>query len=452
MEINFMLSIYRLQNVSQALTYYKEDNYYSKENQEEYSEWYGIAAEDLGLKGKVKLKDFNYILNGCDKDGKLLVNKKIKEQKLSYETYYNVKNEYNKLINSLNIEDKYKDEISIVIKKITESNDKIPAKIIDNYEKKFSSLINNSNVISIDKKDKFKSEFKKINLNYKKIADRRPAYDLTFSAPKSVSIAALVGDDKRLIDAHRNAVKYALSVVEKEYSQTRIVENKNRNIILTNNIIAATFEHDISRKIDPQLHTHCVMMNMTKNNGEWRSINQDGFYYSSKKLGAIYQNELAKCIKKLGYEIQLNPNGTFDIKGYTSEHLLHFSKRSLQMKEMGSKNQKDARKYVLIERDKKVEGIPKKLTYNEWKNEAKILNITHPISSNLNTFNDPNNINKNDILESIILNSIKELTENDISLKKDKLHEKILIKSLGIFDYNEETKVKTEEYLKKKLI
>ena len=82
-------------------------------------------------------------------------------------------------------------------------------------------------------------------------------------------------------------------------------------------------------------------MNLTKRSDDsWRSIYQDGFYYDSKKIGLIYQNELAKRVKSLGYEIKVNKNGTFDLIGYTEEQLKQFSKRTEQLRELGASSQK----------------------------------------------------------------------------------------------------------------
>ena len=442
-----MLSIYHLKNTAHALTYYKEDNYYSKADlKEEHTEWYGNAALELKLKGKVKLKDFDYILNGYDKNGVSIVNKKVKEQKLTYEAYFKVKNNYEFILSEVKIEEDLKKGLSEIINNITKSNQKISSKILEKYNRKISSIINKSVDLTIDKKEEYKDKIKKENAIYRKTSERRPAFDLTFSAPKSVSFAAFIGEDENLIKAHRDAVKYALSVVEQEYSQTRVVKSNKKNIHITHNIIAATFEHDVSRKVDPQLHTHCVVMNLTKKDGEWRSLHQDGFYYNSKKIGVIYQNELANKVLKLGYEITLKPNGTFDIIGYTDSQLLHFSKRSAQIKDQGAHTQKEAREAVMINRDKKKEVVSREIIRAAWKEEGEMVQLKHQVP-NTNKVIEPA-INKDELLNKIIIDSIKELNVNEISFKRDVLHEKIMTKSLGIFDYLSEVKIKGDEFIK----
>ena len=93
----------------------------------------------------------------------------------------------------------------------------------------------------------------------------RPGWDITMSAPKSVSIMAEVAGDRRLVVAHNNAVKAALAYVERHTAATRIradggVEQRQT----TDNLVIASFRHDTSRAQDPQLHTHNVIMNMTQ--------------------------------------------------------------------------------------------------------------------------------------------------------------------------------------------
>jgi len=163
--------------------------------------------------------------------------------------------------------------------------------------------------------------------------NHRAATDYTFSAPKSVSIAALIQKDKRVISAHDNAVKIALGVLENRYAQTRVRRGPGiRERVTTGNLIAATFRHETSREQDPQLHTHCVVINATQlENGKWQSISNDEALNNVKLLGEIYQNELAHQLQKLGYEIEPQGNGLFECKGYEKPLLDLFSTRSQQI-------------------------------------------------------------------------------------------------------------------------
>ena len=163
-------------------------------------------------------------------------------------------------------------------------------------------------------------------------ATRRAATDFTFSAPKSVSVAALVQGDQRVIEAHHTAVDRALQVLEERYAQTRVTTETGRRTVQTGNLVAAVFPHGTSREAEPQLHSHCVVMNATQlDKGSWYSFSNDSAIMNKKLLGQIYQNELAVELKKIGYEIMQREHGQFDIKGYSPELLKTFSTRRGQI-------------------------------------------------------------------------------------------------------------------------
>ena len=163
----------------------------------------------------------------------------------------------------------------------------------------------------------------------------RAATDYTFSAPKSVSIAALIQKDKRVIQAHDEAVKTALSVLENRYAQTRVRRGPGiREKVQTGNIIAATFRHETSREQDPQLHSHCVVINATQmEDGKWQSLSNEEVLNNQKLLGEIYQNELAMQLRKSGYEIEPNGSGQFEFKNYEQRLLDLFSTRTQQIEQ-----------------------------------------------------------------------------------------------------------------------
>ena len=163
-------------------------------------------------------------------------------------------------------------------------------------------------------------------------AKRRAATDFTFSAPKSVSVAALVQGDQRVVEAHRMAVDRTLQVLESRYAQTRVTTETGRRTVKTGNMIAAVFPHGTSREAEPQLHSHCVVMNATQlENGSWYSFSNDSAIMNKKLLGQVYQNELAVELKKIGYEVEQRAHGQFDIKGYSPELLKTFSTRRGQI-------------------------------------------------------------------------------------------------------------------------
>ena len=130
---------------------------------------------------------------------------------------------------------------------------------------------------------------------------RRAGTDFTFSAPKSVSLTALVGGDTRLENAHRLAVEKTLALIESRYAQTRITKDKKVAEVKTGNIMVAQFDHIESRELDPHLHTHALVMNLTQaQSGKWYANDNDLIFQNKKHLGTIYQSDLAAEVKKTG--------------------------------------------------------------------------------------------------------------------------------------------------------
>jgi len=163
--------------------------------------------------------------------------------------------------------------------------------------------------------------------------EHRAAWDATFSAPKSVSLTALVGGDDRAREAHRESVKVALGEMEK-YVQARI--GGNHPAETTGKWVAASFEHDSARPVNgyaaPQLHTHVVFFNLTETqNGEARALQPRELYRSQQYATAIYRSELALRLKGQGYDIERGKSGQPEIKGYTREYLDASSPRSQQI-------------------------------------------------------------------------------------------------------------------------
>jgi conjugative relaxase-like TrwC/TraI family protein len=164
-----------------------------------------------------------------------------------------------------------------------------------------------------------------------KSVEHRAGWDATFSAPKSVSLTALVGGDDRVRAAHREAVGVALNELER-YTQARM--GSNRPAEATSQFIVAKFEHDTSRPVDgyaaPQLHTHAVIFNVTERaDGTTRALQERGFFY---------QSELTFRLRELGYEIEPGRSGAPDIKGYSQEYLDASSQRQNQILEHMKQN------------------------------------------------------------------------------------------------------------------
>jgi conjugative relaxase-like TrwC/TraI family protein len=164
--------------------------------------------------------------------------------------------------------------------------------------------------------------------------EHRAGWDATFSAPKSVSLTALVGGDAAVREAHRDSVKVALNEMEK-FVQARM--GGNRPPETTGKWIAASFEHDSARPVNgytaPQLHTHVVFFNLTEtHNGEARALQPHELYRSQQFATAVYRSELALRLKGEGYEIEKGKSGQPEIAGYTREYLDASSPRSQQIR------------------------------------------------------------------------------------------------------------------------
>ncbi len=164
----------------------------------------------------------------------------------------------------------------------------------------------------------------------------RSLYDLTFSAPKSVSIQALVGGDERLIAAHDRAVREALTEAE-NYAAARVRRNGANEDRETANWIVAAYRHDTSRELDPQLHTHAVTANLTYDGveGRWKALQASGLYERRAYLTEVYRNALAQEVSSLGYEIEPRRDSKgrdhgFEIRGVSDELLEKYSVRSAQ--------------------------------------------------------------------------------------------------------------------------
>jgi len=160
-------------------------------------------------------------------------------------------------------------------------------------------------------------------------------FDFQCSAQKSVSIMAMAMNDERLIEAHRNAFYTAMKELEK-FAACR--DNSTfgtiKEPISTGNIIAAVFHHDTSRALDPQLHTHCVISNVTYDpvNKRYVALETYNIVKAIRFLGKVYQNQLAVNVQKCGYDIELKYNRKGIIEGFeitnVSESILKlFSKR-----------------------------------------------------------------------------------------------------------------------------
>ena len=217
--------------------------------------------------------------------------------------------------------------------------------------------------------------------------DHRPGRDLTFSAPKSVSLAALIGGDDRIVGAHDAAVRKALIWIEGNVAETRMMDAESGRMVRAGDqsIVAATFRHDTSRNLDPQLHTHAVIANMvqgenggTPRSGKWRTMANEKLYASKMLIGALYRAELARGLEELGYAVEkTHADGRFEIAGVARPVIDAFSTRraeieaAMEVRGQGDPagNQRMAERAALMTRSHK-RDVDKGALRDTWQRQA----------------------------------------------------------------------------------
>ncbi len=170
---------------------------------------------------------------------------------------------------------------------------------------------------------------------YKKSSHRynRPGTDVTLSAPKSVSVAALVYQDQRVLEAHKAAVRATMKYVENNCIFYQTKQRGQKLLLPSKTAQIAVFHHDDNRNKDPQLHSHCVILNQTQcPDGKWRAVANEQLYKQQKTIGAYYDHELARQLQQLGYQVEWTSDHTLELAGVDKEKLdAVFSTRSNQI-------------------------------------------------------------------------------------------------------------------------
>lgn len=211
----------------------------------------------------------------------------------------------------------------------------------------------------------------------------RIGIDFTFSAPKSVSIQALVHGDAGIVKAHDRAVTKAMQAAEAR-AQARHKVNGRSSVEHTGRLVIAKFRHETSREKDPQLHTHAVIMNVTRRaDGQWRALRNDEIVKATKYLGAVYRAELAAELQKAGYQLRQERDGAFELAHISRQQLEGFSRRSAQVeqqlqaqgltRETATSAQKQAA--TMASRARKDKAVERQALHQAWKQRARQLGI-----------------------------------------------------------------------------
>lgn len=254
----------------------------------------------------------------------------------------------------------------------------------------------------------------------------RAGWDLTISAPKSVSIMGLLAGDERIKKAHDDAVMQALEYYEKYTVTRQRDENQVIQIIPTHSLVAAVFQHNTSRELDMQLHSHCLIMNMTQYQGKFVALSSESLFRLQHTLDHVYKTELSASLQKLGYETRSTDVG-FELTCVPDNIIQQFSKRNQQveqaLKDKGIDRDSatpDQRQIAtLATRKLKEKNIDEQALWQHWQSES----VAHdwipqvPILSK--------NLPVNEQINDHLLHTIKVLSEQDALISLESIYRHI---------------------------
>jgi conjugative relaxase-like TrwC/TraI family protein len=260
---------------------------------------------------------------------------------------------------------------------------------------------------------------------------RRSGWDLTFSAPKSVSTLWAAGDDQlhdSIARAHAEAVGKAMDYLQHDGG---IAGRRGKGGLELENskLVAAKFDHGTSREQDPQLHTHTFVMNLAqRQDGSWGAIQSFEILKRKKTAGAIYRAHLASEMQKMGFGIEQKAKGLFEVADVSEDLQKHWSKRRKQVEkamfEKGGSSAKSAEAAALSTRSQKEEVDQTELTQG-WKEQAESFGVTIESIKELQEKD----------YEAIKMQSIdeiwSELTSQESTVSEHKLKAKIFEKAAG---------------------
>lgn len=204
-------------------------------------------------------------------------------------------------------------------------------------------------------------------------SDHKGGWDMTFSAPKSVSVAwALANDETRVAiqNAQKKAVEAGLEFLEKHAFCSR---DRNETTNSIHQVIAAAYEHSTSRSRDPQLHTHVLVANLgLRADGSACAIDFDSRWKLA--AGAVYRAELAYELQHLGFQIEQDSKKSFLINGIPQKLCDAFSKRRTVILEQADKYGVTSAQGMQIAtfatRENKTGEISRSQLFAKWQSEA----------------------------------------------------------------------------------
>ncbi len=174
--------------------------------------------------------------------------------------------------------------------------------------------------------------------------NRRVCFFGQISPPKDVSVLHLVGGDERIGRWWQEAVSETLLEME-AVTATRVRRAGQNTDRCTGNMVAAVVTHDANRALDPQLHTHVCIINVTydETEGRWKGVQPSGFFRHQGYLREVCYNKLAGRMQAAGYDLEPGHRLGFAVKGVPPELREMFSKRRREIlrraAETGAKSQ-----------------------------------------------------------------------------------------------------------------
>lgn len=204
----------------------------------------------------------------------------------------------------------------------------------------------------------------------------RAGIDLTFSMPKSWSLIALIGGDRRIIEAYGEAVKATLAWAEKNAAQARVDTGSGQRLVQTGNLVIGLFEHDTSRAQEPQSHFHAVVANVTRlPSGEWRALRNDKLWSLNTLLNTMTMAHFRMSVEAMGYRVgDRSKHGNFEAAGIARNMVMAFSTRRQQILEkvagMASRTPEAFHAATLMTRENKAPVEDRAALYAGWKETA----------------------------------------------------------------------------------
>jgi conjugative relaxase-like TrwC/TraI family protein len=212
----------------------------------------------------------------------------------------------------------------------------------------------------------------------------RAGIDLTFSLPKSWSLLALVGGDRRIVDAYRAAVRETLAWAEAYAAESRVEVRGKEKIVDTGKLAIALFEHDTSREQEPQAHLHAVVANVTQGpDGKWRALHNEKLWSLNTLLNAIAMASFREKVQALGYEVGTpGKHGNFEAAGISREAIMAFSTRRRQIlakvAEMAARTPEAFAAATLMTRTAKAPVTDRIQLYAGWRQAAENVGLDLP--------------------------------------------------------------------------